>query len=59
MDFPYLVNFSIVQISTVRNVLSAHLVIHVGPDSARSNAVHRDLLVTHVYETVRQVSGIF
>jgi hypothetical protein len=48
-NFSYLVNFSIVQVRTIRNVLSADLVVHISPDSTRRNAVHSNLLVPKVW----------
>jgi hypothetical protein len=44
----YLVNLIVIQVFSVRDVLSAHLVVHVGLDSTRGNAVDSNLLVTEI-----------
>ncbi len=44
----YLIDLIITQVLAIGNVLSADLVVHIGLDSTRSNAVHRDFLITEI-----------
>jgi hypothetical protein len=48
----YLINLIITKVLSVWNVFSADLVVHVGLDTARGDAVDGNLLVTHVYVTL-------
>jgi hypothetical protein len=47
--FAHLINAIVTQISSVGDIFSANLVVHIGFVSTGGDAVDGDLLVTHIY----------